>query len=107
MSTNDSRLYSTVPLPDGIVIGGHWPDTIVAWPGGKARGATKPEYDLFQKLEQLREENQQLTARVEMMREVLESGCEIIFEGSHSKAINLEEIEQALSNLPPSQEENK
>ena len=43
--------HSTVPLPDGIVIGGPWPHTIVSWPGGKSRGATKLEYDLFQALE--------------------------------------------------------
>ena len=46
-----ASLYSTVSLPDGIVIGGPWPHTIVSWPGGKYRGATKPEYDLFQALE--------------------------------------------------------
>lgn len=43
--------YSTVRLPDGIIIAGPWPDTIVTWPGGKLRKATKPEYDLFQALE--------------------------------------------------------
>lgn len=46
-----STLYSTRPLPDGVVISGDWPDVIITWPGGKARGATKPEYDLWRKLE--------------------------------------------------------
>lgn len=44
-------LYSTARLPDGIVIGGPWPETIVAWPNGGSRRATKVEYDLFQALE--------------------------------------------------------
>lgn len=48
--------YSTVPLPDEIVIGGTWPHTIISWPGGKSRGATKPEHDLFQALEAAYEE---------------------------------------------------
>ena len=43
--------YSTVTLPDGVVIGGPWPTTIITWPNGNSRGATKPEYDLFQALE--------------------------------------------------------
>jgi hypothetical protein len=47
--------YSTVTLPDGVVIGGEWPNTIISWPGGKCRQATKPEYDLFQALEQYKE----------------------------------------------------
>jgi len=56
-------IYSTVPLPDGIVIGGPWPHTIVSWPGGKSRGATKPEYDLFQALEAAKAEIEQLRAQ--------------------------------------------
>lgn len=43
--------YSTVPLPDGIVIGGPYPDTIISWRNGNSRRATKTEYDLFQALE--------------------------------------------------------
>jgi hypothetical protein len=43
--------YSTSPLPDGVVIGGFWPNVIISWPNGNSRGATKPEYDLFQALE--------------------------------------------------------
>lgn len=53
-------IYSTVSLPDGIVIGGKWPGTIITWPGGNARGATKPEYDLWQALEQLQSERDEL-----------------------------------------------
>ena len=41
-------LYSTIWLPDGVVIDGRWPNTIITWPGGRSRGATKPENDLFQ-----------------------------------------------------------
>lgn len=35
--------YSTVPLPDGIVIGGPYQDTIISWPNGNSRRATKVE----------------------------------------------------------------
>jgi hypothetical protein len=45
-------IHSTVPLPDGIVIGCPWPNTIITWPNGNSRQATKQEYDLFQALEQ-------------------------------------------------------
>jgi hypothetical protein len=58
-----ASIYSTVPLPDGIVIGGPWPHTIVSWPGGKSRGATKPEYDLFQALEAAHAEIERLRAQ--------------------------------------------
>lgn len=58
-----ASLYSTVPLPDGIVIGGPWPHTIISWPGGKSRGATKPEYDLFQALEAAHAEIERLRAQ--------------------------------------------
>lgn len=61
-SSDSSAPFSTVALPDGIVIGGPWPHTIVAWPGGKSRGATKPEYDLFQALEKATAELEQLRA---------------------------------------------
>lgn len=60
---NDAQ-FSTMALPDGVVIGGPWPDTIITWPAptiaapdGDGRGAprwrraTKPEYDLYQALE--------------------------------------------------------
>ena len=43
--------YSTTDLPDGLVIGGEWPGTIVSWPDGKGRRATKPEHDLWRALE--------------------------------------------------------
>ncbi len=47
--------FSTYPLPDGVVIGGPWPDTIITWPtvgdAPRSRRATKPEYDMFQALE--------------------------------------------------------
>ena len=56
--------YSTVPLPDGIVIGGPWPDTIIAWPGGNSRRATKPEYDLFQALEKAHAEIEAMRAQM-------------------------------------------
>lgn len=47
--------FTTVPLPDGVVVGGPWPYTTVAWPGGNSRGATKTEFDLFQALEKATE----------------------------------------------------
>ena len=53
---NADKPYSTVALPDGVVIGGPWPTAIIAWPNGNSRRTTKPEYDLFQALERLREE---------------------------------------------------
>lgn len=53
-------LYSTVPLPDGIVIGGPWPHTLISWRDGKGRRATKPEYDLFQALESANASNKRL-----------------------------------------------
>lgn len=56
--------YSTVPLPDGIVIGGLWPYARISWPKGNSRGATKPEYDLFQALEQAHAEIEQLRAQL-------------------------------------------
>jgi len=55
-STGVDFKYSTVPLPDGVVIGGQWPKAIISWPDGKGRGATKPEWDLFQALEKACEE---------------------------------------------------
>ncbi len=62
-ATGSASLYSTVPLPDGIVIGGPWPHTIVSWPRGKSRGATKPEHDLFQALEAAHAEIERLRAQ--------------------------------------------
>jgi len=38
---------STIPLPDGIVLAGAYPDTVITWPNGNSRGATKPEHDLW------------------------------------------------------------
>jgi hypothetical protein len=49
--TKETAKYSTVALPDGIVIGGQWPNTIIAWRHGSRRPATKPEHDLFKALE--------------------------------------------------------
>ncbi len=56
----ESHPFTTVALPDGIVVGGPWPHTFVSWPGGKSRSATKPEYDLFQALETSVAENVKL-----------------------------------------------
>lgn len=61
-ATGSAFPYSTVALPDGIVIGGPWPQTIISWPGGKSRGATKPEYDLFQALEKAHAEIEAMRA---------------------------------------------
>lgn len=40
--------YSEFDIPDGVVIGMPWPHTLVTWPGGKSRNATKVEHDLWQ-----------------------------------------------------------
>ncbi len=63
--------YSTVALPDGIVIGGQWPNTIIAWPDGKGRPATKPEHDLFQALENAHTEITDLRETNAALRELL------------------------------------
>lgn len=60
--------FSTLALPDGIVIGGPYPNTIIAWPNGNSRRATKTEYDLFQLLETTHGE---LTKLHEVMRPAL------------------------------------
>jgi len=60
-------LHSTVPLPDGVVIGGPWPHTIITWPGGKSRPATKVEHDLFQALEKANAEAGVLRASIAAM----------------------------------------
>ena len=60
--------YSTVDLPDGVVIGGTWPHTIITWPGGKSRNSTKPEYDLFQALAKAQMEIEQLRKDLELER---------------------------------------
>lgn len=61
-----STPYSTIPLPDGVVIGGEWPFTIITWPGGKSRGATRPEADLWRALEKAERENSELRAALEL-----------------------------------------
>ena len=58
-------LYSTIWLPDGVVIDGRWPNTIIVWPGGRSRGATKPEHDLFQALEKAQSEVERLKTELE------------------------------------------
>ena len=65
MSEESTPLYSTIRLPDGVVIGGRWPNTIITWPGGRSRGATKPEHDLFQELEKAQSEVERLKAELE------------------------------------------
>lgn len=83
--TDKPHPYSTVALPDGIVIGGPWPDTIITWPGigydGKGesprfRKATKPEYDLFQALETATAEISQLKAAIELGQ----INCDAVYE---------------------------
>lgn len=67
-------LYLTVPLSDGVVIGGPWPYTIITWPNGNSRGATKPEYDLFQALEKAHTELEDLRSEAsELRRELRET----------------------------------
>lgn len=71
MFKSNKAPYSTVDLPDGIVIGGEWPNTLIAWPGGKSRSATKPEHDLFQALEKMQCDNIKLQSEVRELRDVI------------------------------------
>jgi hypothetical protein len=73
--------HSTVSLPDGIVIGGAWPFTRIAWPSGNSRGATKPEYDLFQALEKAHAEIKSMRALMESKPPPEEMRNELIAKG--------------------------
>ena len=58
-SNEPSAFYSTMRLPDGVVIGGEWPNVLITWPNGNSRNATKPEHDLWQALEKTNKEHKQ------------------------------------------------
>lgn len=94
-----TALYSTVVLPDGIVIGGRWPNTIVSWPGGKSRNATKPEHDLFQELERFEKERSALLA----VAEAAEVYCRLGSSQAFGKGCAQSNLQDALARLREAQ----
>lgn len=97
--------YSTVPLPDDIVIGGHWPHTIITWPEGKSRSATKPEHDLFQALEKEHAENaalrEALAKMVSAYDEIISSDLPPVVKASFAASCDGEEARAALKPHSP------